>query len=103
MPPAMPAPAISGGSATTASVVRMLFAIEAAFCSAERVTHRRIDDPGLDQVFDFVRVDVDPFGKPASTSGQRRRADSNRCTGLCRPLPNLSATAPGEAHRRRPG
>jgi hypothetical protein len=26
----------------------------------------------------------------------RRGADSNRCTGLCRPLPNLSATAPGE-------
>jgi integrase len=24
----------------------------------------------------------------------RRRAESNRCTGLCRPLPNLSATAP---------
>ena len=24
----------------------------------------------------------------------RRRADSNRCTRLCRPLPNLSATAP---------
>src|SRR5205823_3178338 len=25
----------------------------------------------------------------------RRRADSNRCTRLCRPLPNHSATAPG--------
>ena len=38
----MPAPAptgfFSGGSATTASVVRMFFAIDAAFCSAERVT-----------------------------------------------------------------
>src|SRR5213078_4107897 len=38
MPPAMPAPAFSGGSATIASVMRMFFAIEAAFCSAERVT-----------------------------------------------------------------
>src|SRR5437763_10606067 len=38
----MPAPAptgfFSGGSATIASVVRMFFAIDAAFCSAERVT-----------------------------------------------------------------
>jgi hypothetical protein len=25
---------------------------------------------------------------------KRRGAESNRCTGLCRPLPNLSATAP---------
>jgi hypothetical protein len=38
MPPAMPAPALSGGSATIASVMRMFFAIDAAFCSAERVT-----------------------------------------------------------------
>ena len=37
----MPAPTgtfFSGASATTASVVRMFFAIDAAFCSAERVT-----------------------------------------------------------------
>jgi hypothetical protein len=36
----MPAPAgcFSGASATTASVVRMFFAIEAAFCRAERTT-----------------------------------------------------------------
>src|SRR5206468_7594109 len=40
MPPGIPAPAFSfsGASATTASVVRMFFAIDAAFCSAERVT-----------------------------------------------------------------
>ena len=38
MPPAMPAPAFSAGSATTASVMRMFFAIDAAFCSAERAT-----------------------------------------------------------------
>ena len=39
MPP-MPAPAVcvSGASATIASVMRMFFAIDAAFCSAERVT-----------------------------------------------------------------
>ena len=37
-PPAAPAPSFSGGSATIASVVRMFLAIEAAFCSAERVT-----------------------------------------------------------------
>src|SRR5581483_9659592 len=36
--PPPPAPAFSGASATIASVVRMFFAIEAAFCSAERVT-----------------------------------------------------------------
>src|SRR2546422_1042267 len=40
MPPGIPAPApcFSGASATIASVVRMFFAIDAAFCSAERVT-----------------------------------------------------------------
>src|SRR5581483_1544923 len=38
MPAPAPAPAFSGASATTASVVRMFFAIDAAFCSAERVT-----------------------------------------------------------------
>src|SRR5262245_4736512 len=31
---------------------------------------------------------------PHPRTSKRRRADSNRCTGLCRPLPNLSATAP---------
>ena len=38
MPPPIAAPSFSGGSATIASVVRMFLAIEAAFCSAERVT-----------------------------------------------------------------
>src|SRR5262249_45256620 len=38
MPAPTPAPAFSGASATIASVVRMFFAIDAAFCSAERVT-----------------------------------------------------------------
>ena len=43
---------------------------------------------------------------PSSTSSgelrsRRRRADSNRCTRLCRPLPNHSATAPRAAHRSR--
>ena len=38
MPPPTPAPAFSGASATIASVVRMFFAIDAAFCSAERTT-----------------------------------------------------------------
>jgi hypothetical protein len=37
------------------------------------------------------------IGRPAV----RRRADSNRCTRLCRPLPNLSATAPRGQHRSR--
>ena len=32
-----------------------------------------------------------PYG---ARQAQRRRADSNRCTRLCRPLPNHSATAP---------
>jgi hypothetical protein len=34
--------------------------------------------------------------------GRRRGADSNRCTGLCRPLPNHSATAPRRIHGTRP-
>jgi hypothetical protein len=38
MPPPAIAGSFSGGSATIASVVRMFLAIEAAFCSAERVT-----------------------------------------------------------------
>jgi hypothetical protein len=33
MPPGTPAPAFSGGSTTIASVVRMFFAIDAAFCA----------------------------------------------------------------------
>ena len=37
-PPPPPAPSFSGTSATIASVVRMFLAIDAAFCSAERVT-----------------------------------------------------------------
>src|SRR5579875_170772 len=37
-PPPPPAASFSGISATIASVVRMFLAIEAAFCSAERVT-----------------------------------------------------------------
>ena len=40
MPPGMPPPpdAFSGASTTITSVVRMFFPIDAAFCSAERVT-----------------------------------------------------------------
>src|SRR3954468_19523209 len=38
MPPPAPPPSLSWISATIASVVRMFLAIEAAFCSAERVT-----------------------------------------------------------------
>src|SRR5262249_48382438 len=38
MPAPAPAGVFSGASATIASVVRMFFAIDAAFCSAERVT-----------------------------------------------------------------
>ena len=34
---------------------------------------------------------------PYKREVSRRRADSNRCTRLCRPLPNHSATAPGQA------
>ena len=34
-----------------------------------------------------------PRQNPGPTS-ERRGPDSNRCTRLCRPLPNLSATAP---------
>jgi hypothetical protein len=37
-PPPAAAPSFSGSSATIASVVRMFLAIDAAFCSAERVT-----------------------------------------------------------------
>ncbi len=37
-PPIGAADCFSGASATTASVVRMFLAMEAAFCSAERVT-----------------------------------------------------------------
>ena len=34
--------------------------------------------------------------------GRRRGPDSNRCTRLCRPLPNLSATAPPRLPSYRP-
>ena len=41
------------------------------------------------------RIRSDPHRRERS-SQRRRRADSNRCTRLCRPLPNHSATSPGE-------
>ena len=53
----MPAPAFSGASATIASVVRMFFAIDAAFCSAERVTIVGSVMPAF-EVLDLARVDV---------------------------------------------
>ena len=43
-----------------------------------------------------------PSGETVALCGEkRRRADSNRCTRLCRPLPNHSATAPPR-HRSDP-
>ena len=41
-----------------------------------------------------VRDSAQPWGIRLNDRG-RRRADSNRCARLCRPLPNHSATAPG--------
>ena len=59
MPPGMaPAFSRSGASATMASVVRMFFAIEAAFCSAERVTMAGSMMPALIEVDHLAGVDV---------------------------------------------
>ena len=57
MPPGIPPPpplSLSGTSATIASVVRMFLAIDAAFCSAERVTMAGSMTPGGDQVDDLA-------------------------------------------------
>jgi hypothetical protein len=43
------------------------------------------------------RTQVDGVGYGSHVSGKRRRPESNRCTRLCRPLPNHSATAPFSA------
>src|SRR6266508_845816 len=52
------------------------------------------------------RREIDPLKTkqiPCKVTSKRRRADSNRCTRLCRPLPNHSATAPyGRPWYRRP-
>ena len=53
-----PAPAFSGASATIASVVRMFFAIDAAFCSAERVTIVGSMIPALTRSTYLAGVDV---------------------------------------------
>ncbi len=45
-----PPPFFSGISVMTASVVRTIAAIEAAFWSAERVTLAGVDDAGLEHV-----------------------------------------------------
>ena len=58
MPRAGPAPAFSGTSATIASVVRMFLPIDAAFCSAERVTIVGSMMPLLTRSSTSPRVDV---------------------------------------------
>ena len=59
MPPGMPPPPFcSGISAMIASVVRMFFPIDAAFCSAERVTMAGSMTPA-DQVHDLAGVGVE--------------------------------------------
>ena len=50
--------AFSGASATMASVVRMFLAIDAAFCSAERVTIAGSMMPAFDEVDHLARLDV---------------------------------------------
>jgi dihydrodipicolinate reductase len=56
MPPANPASAFSGGSATIASVMRMFFAIRVLQRRAR--DHRRIDDSGLDHALDAVSANA---------------------------------------------
>jgi hypothetical protein len=51
----------SGISVTNASVVSMRAEIEAAFCSAVRVSLGRIDDASLQQVLVFAGSYVEPF------------------------------------------
>ena len=51
----------SGISVTNASVVSMSAEIEAAFCSAVRVSFGRIDDASLQQVLVFAGSYVEPF------------------------------------------
>ena len=63
MPAPTPAPAFSGASATIASVVRMFFAIDAAFCSAERVTIVGSVMPALTRSVDLARVDVQALAR----------------------------------------
>ena len=53
----------------------------------EAVTAPQTTSAGLEML-------TSDFGFPAICGRLRRRPDSNWCTRLCRPLPNLSATAP---------
>jgi len=61
MPPEAGVFAFSGISVTNASVVSMRAEIEAAFCSAVRVSFGRIDDASLQQVLVFAGSYVEPF------------------------------------------
>ena len=75
MPPGMPPPAgiagfSSGLSATTASVVRNRAAIEAAFCSAERVTLAASVTPA------FTRSSYSPLAALSPSAPLRERTFS---------------------------
>ena len=104
-----------------ASVMRMFFAIEAAFCSAERVTIVGSMMPALTRVFDLVRVDVRrPARCRASVpSDSRPRAHSSKpsrtiaCASSAvvavardvvpsRSRPRARAARPGSQRRPRP-
>jgi hypothetical protein len=85
-----------------------------AAAGAWRRFRRRWAMPRLPQRSTFTATSTSPTWRATSRSsrvsqsfqskvriyeGRRRGPDSNRCTRLCRPLPNLSATAPRACHR----
>ena len=80
---------MSGGETRAARTVRLVR------------TRGEANDPAAS----LVRS-AEPGSRPAydlrPDAQERRRADSNRCTRLCRPLPNHSATSP-ERHRSLAG
>ena len=59
-----------------------------------RLARDAVANVGLDDVDRLSAIGSPCWSPRRRLEGRRRRADSNRCPGLCRPLPNLSATAP---------
>src|SRR2546425_877015 len=92
MPPPTPTGFFSGASATTASVVRMFFAIDAAFCSAERVTIVGSPIPLLSRSSTSPVSTLRPQPFSAERTDLRRRPPAGR---LAKPLLQLLAVEVG--------
>ena len=111
-----PKGALAPGRAIRCTAYRLGTRFESP-CDTVRVSGRRCGRPSRERLWPPPGVGRCPCGRGdgggsgkasaperrrgAGSSQRRRRADSNRCTRLCRPLPNHSATSPLHGHASR--